>query len=144
MDNPNEAVIAEFRANSGVVVEAAGGAVKDLDLVILHHVGRKSGKTYQTPVSYMDHEGSYLLVASYAGASTEPQWVANVAAMPALTVEFGTGTMSVTATVLREGAERDRLYAAAVAQWPFLRDYEARTDRRFPMVRLDPVTVAAD
>ena len=78
MTNPNDDVIAEFRANSGTVTQAMGGALVGLDLILLHHPGRSSGLPHITPVAYMPYEDGYLLLGSFAGAATEPQWVRNV------------------------------------------------------------------
>ncbi len=113
MTNPNDDVIAEFRANSGTVTQAMGGALAGLDLALLHHPGRSSGTAYITPVAYMAYGDSYLLLGSFAGAATEPQWVRNVESTPEITVEMGTRTTTMTPTVLRDGPQRDRLYEAA-------------------------------
>jgi deazaflavin-dependent oxidoreductase (nitroreductase family) len=139
MTNPNDDVIAEFRANSGTVTQAMGGALAHLDLMLLHHLGRRSGKAYTTPVSYMPYEDGYLLLGSFAGAATEPQWVENVENATALTVEVGTRTRTMTPTVLRDGPQRDRLYETAREHWPFVLDYEQKTSRPFPVVRLAPI-----
>jgi deazaflavin-dependent oxidoreductase (nitroreductase family) len=139
MTNPNDDVIAEFRANSGRVTQAMGGALAHLDLMLLHHLGRRSGKAYTTPVSYMPYEDGYLLLGSFAGAATEPQWVENVENVVALTVEVGTRTRTMTPTVLRDGPQRDRLYETAREHWPFVLDYEKKTSRPFPVVRLAPI-----
>jgi deazaflavin-dependent oxidoreductase (nitroreductase family) len=139
MNELNTAVIAEFRANAGVVTEAMDGRLKDLDVVLLHHVGRRSGKRYVTPVSYMPYEGSLLVMGSYGGAPVEPRWVGNIEAMPELTVELGTQSYRVVPSVLREGPERARLYAVELERWPFVRDLESLTSRVFPVVRLTPV-----
>jgi hypothetical protein len=56
MTNPNDDVIAEFRANSGSVTQAMGGAPAGLDLVLLHHRGRMSGQPCTTPVAAMAYE----------------------------------------------------------------------------------------
>jgi hypothetical protein len=48
------------------------------------------------------------------------------------------GTLTAKPTVVREGAERERLYAALVEYWPDFRVYETRTARQFPVIRLDP------
>jgi deazaflavin-dependent oxidoreductase (nitroreductase family) len=136
----NTTVIAEFRANGGKVTEAGGGVLSELDLAIVHHIGRRSGKQYLTPVSYMTFEGDFLLIGSYAGSPVEPQWVANVEAMAELELEFGDRTVRVIPAVLREGTEWERLYAAAVAHWPFVaEDYARKTTRAFPVIRLTPV-----
>ena len=144
MTNPNDDVIAEFRANSGTVTQAMGGALAGLDLVLLHHPGRSSGTTYITPLAYMTYEDGYLLLGSFAGAATEPQWVRNVENAPEITVEVGPRTRTMTPTVLRHGAQRDRLYQAARDHWPFVLDYEQRTSRPFPVVRLTPDGEPAD
>lgn len=138
MTNPNDDVIAEFRAGSGSVTQAMGGALAGLELVLLHHSGRSSGKEYITPLAYMNHEGDYLLLGSFAGAATEPQWVANVENATEVTVETGTLTKTMTCSVLRDGTERDRLYEAAREHWPFVAYYEQQTDRHFPVIRLTP------
>jgi deazaflavin-dependent oxidoreductase (nitroreductase family) len=140
MTNPNDDVIAEFRANSGSVAEAMGGALAGLELVLLHHRGRSSGKKYTTPLSYMDYEDGYLVLGSFAGAPTEPQWVENVEKATEVTVEVGGRTRTMTPTVLRDGPQRERLYAVARAHWPFVAHYEQQTTRSFPVVRLVPTT----
>jgi deazaflavin-dependent oxidoreductase (nitroreductase family) len=136
MTNANDDVITEFRANSGTVTQAMGGALSGLDIALLHHVGRSSGHEYTTPLAYMSHDGDYLLLGSFAGAASEPQWVDNLANVNAVTVEIGTRTLAVTPTVLRDGPERDRLYQAARDHWPFVLTYEQQTSRPFPVIRL--------
>jgi deazaflavin-dependent oxidoreductase (nitroreductase family) len=87
----------------------------------------------------MAYEGDYLLLGSFAGAATEPQWVDNVEHAGNVTVEMGDRTTTMTPTVLRDGPERDRLYDAARAHWPFVLNYEQQTARPFPVVRLTPI-----
>jgi hypothetical protein len=50
MSELNDQVIAEFRANGGVVRDALGGFFKDIHLLLLHHVGRRSGQEHVTPI----------------------------------------------------------------------------------------------
>ena len=137
--NPNAEVIAEFRANSGSVNHAMGGALAGLELILLHHVGRHSGREYITPVSYMADGSGYLALGSFAGAAAEPQWVVNVEHATELRVEFGDRTETVIPTVLRDGPERDRLYGIARDHWPFVLYYEQQTTRPFPVVLLTPI-----
>lgn len=139
LTSPNDAVIAEFRANSGRVTQAMGGALSGLDLVLLHHRGRQSGKPYITPVACMSYENGYLLLGSFAGAATEPQWVKNLQNAAIVTVETPNRAQAMTSTVLRQGPERDELYKAAREHWPFVLDYEKKTSRPFPVIRLTPV-----
>jgi deazaflavin-dependent oxidoreductase (nitroreductase family) len=107
MTNPNDDVIAEFRANSGSVTQAMGGALAGLDLVRLHHRGRKSGQPYTTPVAAMAYKDGYLLLGSFAGAAAEPQWVKNLENATGVTVETPARTTTMIPAVLRDGPERD-------------------------------------
>jgi deazaflavin-dependent oxidoreductase (nitroreductase family) len=139
MTNPNDGVIAEFRANAGTVTQAMGGALAQLELILLHHLQRHSGTPYVTPLAYMPYDGDYLLLGSFAGAAKEPHWVENVENATEVTVEVGTCTRTMAPTVLRSGPQRDRLYQAARQHWPFVADYEQRTTRTFPVIRLTPI-----
>jgi hypothetical protein len=56
-----------------------------------------------------------------------------------VTVELGGETFQARASIA-EGEDRDRLYAAHAAEHPAFRDYEARTTRVIPVVRLDRTT----
>jgi deazaflavin-dependent oxidoreductase (nitroreductase family) len=135
----NDGVIAEFRANRGVVTQAMGGHFKDTTVALVHHAGRRTGKEYVQPLLCMSDGGNYVLVGTNGGDGKEPLWVRNLEAMPQTTIELGERTIKVTPAVLREGAERDRLYAEFAKFWPDLRKYEQRTGRAFPVVVLTPV-----
>jgi len=138
VSNLNNGVVEEFHANHGVVTEAAGGHFKDSTVALVHHVGRSTGKEYVQPLLCMSDGGNYVLVGSNGGHSKEPLWVGNLEGMPQTTIELGERTIKVKPTVLREGAERDRLYAEFTKFWPDLREYEKRTDRPFPVAVLVP------
>lgn len=133
----NTNVIDEFRANHGVV----GGYFEGKNLLILHVIGRRTGKETLYPLIRIDDGDSYAVVGSLGGAPKDPAWVANVEAMSEAVIEVGDDTIKVKPTVLRDGPERDRLYAKAIEHWPaFREDYEKKTDRTFPIVKLDPIS----
>jgi deazaflavin-dependent oxidoreductase (nitroreductase family) len=136
----NNGVISEFRANRGVVTEAMGGHFKDTTVVLVQHIGRRTGKQYVQPLVGMSDGGNYVVVGSNGGHGQEPLWVGNVEAMPQTTIELGERIIKVKPTVLRDGAERDRLYAEFAKFWPDLRKYEKHTDRPFPVVVLKPIS----
>jgi deazaflavin-dependent oxidoreductase (nitroreductase family) len=140
MSELNDQVIAEFRANGGVVRDALGGFFKDIHLLLLHHVGRRSGQEHVTPLLYVDDGRRLVLVGSNGAVpDKEPLWFANVEAMAEVTIEVGERTLKAKPTVLREGPERDRLYALAVDYWPDLLQYETKAAfRQFPVIRLGP------
>jgi deazaflavin-dependent oxidoreductase (nitroreductase family) len=135
----NQKVIDEFRANGGVV----GGHFESGTLLLLHHVGRRSGKEYVLPLLYLRDGDSYLLAGSNGGAEQEPAWVANLEAMPEATIEVGRETLRVRPRSFRERTkERAEIYAKLVDYWPDFLKYEKNTDRLFPLFRLEPVHAA--
>jgi deazaflavin-dependent oxidoreductase (nitroreductase family) len=139
LNDLNNGVITEFRANRGVVTEAMGGHFKDSTVALVHHAGRRTGKEYVQPLLCMPDGSNHVLVGSNGGHGKEPLWVGNLEAMPQTTIELGERTITVKPTVLRDGPERDRLYAELTKFRPDLLKYEKSTDRAFPVVVLEPV-----
>jgi deazaflavin-dependent oxidoreductase (nitroreductase family) len=130
----NQQVIAEFRANEGRV----GGGFAGAPMVLLHHVGRKSGKEYVTPLVYLPGEDdSIYIFASKGGAPLNPAWYDNLIAAGKATVEVGTSTYVATITEL-SGDERDRVYAQQVQRMPGFGEYEQKTEgiRKIPVLLL--------
>jgi len=128
----NKQTIKEFRANQGLV----GGMFKDASLLLLHHVGAKSGTERVTPLGYRTEGDAWVVIASKAGAPTNPDWYYNLLANPAVTIEVGIETVAVTARVV-EGTERSRIWQAAIAELPIFAEYEAKSGRQIPVIVLD-------
>lgn len=136
MNDFNEKIIEEFRANGGQV----GGPFEGAPMVLLHTVGARSGAERVTPlVSQPLDDGTLAVFASAAGADHHPAWFHNLVAAPDITIEVGTETRAVRARVA-EGEERTRIWEAQKAAMPGFADYEAATDREIPVVVLEPST----
>lgn len=130
-----EGVIAEFRANEGKV----GGYFQGAPMILLHHIGARSGTVRVTPLVYFPQDdGSMLVVASKGGAPTNPDWYHNVLANPRFEVEVGTRTFSVDAEELSP-ADRAEQWRRIVAERPGFGNYETKTSRVIPVLRLRPV-----
>lgn len=143
MTELDDQVVAEFRANAGVVLDAMGGHFSSIHLLLLHNTGWRTGKQYVTPLLYVEDGDRYVLIGSNGGAEKEPAWVANVAAEAEVLIEVGERMLTATPTILRNGAEWDRLHAAAVAYWPDILEYQTHTTRAFPLIVLNPVPDSA-
>jgi deazaflavin-dependent oxidoreductase (nitroreductase family) len=104
-------------------------------LVLVHHVGAKSGTKRVAPLVPLLQDGRIFIFASKGGADTNPDWYRNLVAHPKTTVELGTETFPVTARVLA-GAERNEVYAKQVAAEPQFGDYQRSTSRIIPVVEL--------
>ncbi|WP_066366596.1 nitroreductase/quinone reductase family protein [Herbidospora mongoliensis] len=128
----NQSIIEEFRANGGKV----GGPFEGGDLLLLTTTGAKSGKETTTPLGYVRHGASLLIVGSNLGAPRHPGWYHNLLAHPVVRVEIGAETFEALA-VPAEGARREELFAQVVAVSPGYGDYQAQTTRPLPVVVLE-------
>jgi deazaflavin-dependent oxidoreductase (nitroreductase family) len=134
MNDFNTQIIEEFRANDGVV----GGMFEGAPMILITHTGAKSGVRRTQPLVHFDIDGERYIVASYAGAPKNPAWFHNLLAHPEVTVEVGTDTYEATAAPV-DPEERDRLYRIIAERMPNFAEYEAKTDRVIPIVRLTPI-----
>ena len=131
----NELVIAEFRANQGVM----GGERPGRPVLLLTTVGRKTGWVRTTPVLYLLDGSRYHVFASHGGSPEDPDWYLNLMAAQRATVEVPGATFTAVPMKIT-GAERDRIYAILSEQNPQFREYQEKTSREIPVVALDPVS----
>jgi deazaflavin-dependent oxidoreductase (nitroreductase family) len=132
----NKGIIEEFRANEGRV----GGSFDGATVLLLHTIGRRTGKDHVTPLVYLPDGDRWAVVGSKGGAPADPDWVRNLEANGEATIEVGTETIPVRATrILRGGSEWDDLYARQVARRPGFADYLEKTAgiRTIPVIVLE-------
>jgi deazaflavin-dependent oxidoreductase (nitroreductase family) len=106
-------------------------------MLLLEHVGAKSGKKRTTPLVYMPDGENFVVVAAKGGYPRHPAWVHNLRAVPDAEVQVGSERISVRAE--EAGAEeRRRLWPKAIAYNPLWGQYQRRTRREIPLVVLRP------
>jgi len=130
----NTQVIAEFRANEGRV----SGPFEGAPMVLVHHVGRRTGNVHVSPMMYLPgDDGAIYVFASKAGAPTDPDWYHNLVAAGSAEIEVGTETYTVEVTE-ETGADRDRIYAEQAALYPGFAEYAEKTAgiRVIPVLKL--------
>jgi deazaflavin-dependent oxidoreductase (nitroreductase family) len=133
-DSFNAGVIAEFRANGGVV-ERFGG----LPLVIVHTVGARSGKLREVPLIPVYEGGRMLLFGTAQGATTDPAWCFDLRADPSVDIELGTERFPAEVTEL-PASEAASIIERRAGSTPQLADYVARAaPRPIPVFTIDPV-----
>lgn len=130
----NAAVIAEFRANGG---EVAAPYPDPPPMLLLHTVGRRSGRDHVVPMRCLVDGNALYVFASAHGSDRHPDWYHNLVANPEIDVERGTATIPMRATALH-GAERDRIFAIQKARFETFASYERQLDRTIPVFRLLP------
>jgi deazaflavin-dependent oxidoreductase (nitroreductase family) len=125
----NARIIEEFRANEGRV----GGQFADFTLILIHHVGARSGVERVTPLGCsVQGEGRYAIIASNGGSPAHPAWYHNLKANPRITVELGTQTFTALAEEV-EGTAYAELWQKLVAELPHIAEFPTRTTRRIPL-----------
>jgi deazaflavin-dependent oxidoreductase (nitroreductase family) len=120
-----------FRLTGGRI----GGKIGTLPVVLLTTTGRKTGKARTVPVGSFDDQGDVVVVASFAGSPQHPAWFNNLAANPNVTAQLGATPFSARAEIVT-GADRERLWKKIVATAPNFGDYQKKTTREIPVVRL--------
>ncbi len=124
-----------FRLSRGRLLGRAGG----MPVVILTTVGHRSGRKRRTMLTAPLVEGDrVVLVASYGGHSHNPRWYQNLLVHPevGLTVA-GKGERPMRARVAGRD-ERAELWPRVVTAYPGYARYQERTDRRIPLVIVEP------
>ncbi|WP_255621099.1 nitroreductase/quinone reductase family protein [Pseudonocardia sp. DSM 110487] len=118
-------------------IRRRGGTFMGMNALVLTTIGRKSGVERATPVGWFPGEdGSWLIVASAAGAPKNPAWYHNIAAHPdKVRIELAGRTVAVIAEQLH-GPERERAWRQITAAAPRFAQYEQKTDRELPIIRL--------
>jgi deazaflavin-dependent oxidoreductase (nitroreductase family) len=125
-----------------LVYQATGGRVGHRlpgipPMLLLDHVGAKSGKVRTTPLIYIEDGPNLVVVASKGGYPRNPAWFHNLRAHPETTVRVGPERRGVRAKVAT-AKQRQRLWPKVVAVYGSYADYQERTDRKIPLVILEP------
>ena len=114
------------------------GWKKPVPTLLLRHVGRTSGKRYETPLLYLEDGRDLVVVASQGGLPKNPQWYANLLAQPETSVSLkGQRSRPVHARITA-AEERAELWPRLVDLYADFAKYQKWTDREIPVVVLEP------
>jgi F420H(2)-dependent quinone reductase len=123
-----------YRATGGRIGHRLPGVPQ---MLLLDHVGARSGKKRTTPLVYANDGPNLVLIASKGGYPKNPAWFHNLRANPDTTVQVGSERRQVHARQASP-AERPRLWRKAVEVYGGYEGYQRRTDRKIPVVVLEP------
>ncbi len=126
--------VALYRATGGFVGERFPGAPP---MLLLDHVGARTGKRRTTPLAYLRDGNDVVLVASKGGHPHNPAWFHNLLAHPEVSIQVGRHRQTVRARVASK-EERARLWPKVVEVYGGYADYQERTSREIPLVILEP------
>ena len=116
-----------------------GHRLMGLPSLLLHTVGAKTGKARTSTLTYARDGDDYLVVASNGGAPRSPSWYHNLKANPDVEINVGPKRFAVTAQpVLPGDPDRERLWSIVTKYNKAYPNYQKRTSRPIPVVRLTP------
>lgn len=115
------------------------GKMRGGNALVLTTIGAKSGVERHTPVGcFPGNDGSWLIVASAAGAAGNPAWYYNLAAHPDRVLIETAGRKTAATAEQLHGAERDAAWRQITDAAPTFAKYQQATDRELPIIRLVP------
>ena len=115
---------------------AIGARLVGMPVLLLTTKGRKSGAARERALTYVPDGSSFVVIGSYLGEPRHPDWYLNLKARPEADVLVGRERVRVRARVA-QGAERERLWKAAVRMNADYDEYRSRTTRQIPVVILE-------
>ncbi len=106
-------------------------------ILLLDHVGRKSGTKRTTPLLYLADDDKLVIVGSRGGSEAMPAWWLNLQANPTTTVQVKRDRRTMSA---REATpeEREHYWPPLTEMYPDYAVYQSRTDRKIPVIVLSP------
>lgn len=113
------------------------GRTGTLPALLLNTRGRKTGQSRDVILNFLRDGGSFVVIASYGGEDRHPAWWQNLMANPEGSVLFDGKRIDVRAREA-DGAEREALWGRVIAADPTYVEYQQRTQRRLPVVVLEP------
>ena len=121
---------------------AEGNTLRDtgLPVIIVTHIGNKTGAIRKTPLMRVKDGTNYVLVGSTGGAPKNPVWVYNLRANPLVELRDLAVVRKMRVREVTDTAERERLWKAAVAAYPPYSEYQTRTTRMIPIFVAEPVS----
>jgi deazaflavin-dependent oxidoreductase (nitroreductase family) len=104
-------------------------------ILLLYTTGRRSGGIRRNPLLYLEHEGERFVVGSKGGAAANPLWFLNLLDEPRVHVRVDADVYPAVAEVL-SADERAHIWPILTQRYEMFGDYQARTEREIPLVRL--------
>ena len=137
----NNLIIKNFMALNTFVIRVSrgrlGSRLGTQTILLLHNVGRKSGRPFVTPIAYFQMEDYFFLIGSNWGKPSNAAWYYNLLAQPRTIIEVKGRIIPVMARPA-EGPEYDRLWTYAIQHHPPYLHHKEMTQRHIPIIILQP------
>lgn len=123
-----------YRLTNGRI---GGTYLHGVPVLLMTVVGRKTGRLLTVPLTYLKDGERLVVAASRAGMDQHPAWYHNLVANPDVEVQTGAEVRPMRAYTA-DDAERADYWPKLVAVNPDYGSYQARTERKIPVVVLSP------
>lgn len=127
-----QAHVLVYRLSGGRVA----GSYRGSPVLLVDHVGRKSGKRHTSPLIYARAGDDLVIVASKGGSKKHPMWWLNLKEHPETTVQVGSERRKVRARRATP-EEKERLWPVVVDVYAPYEEYQRKTDRDIPVILLE-------
>ena len=119
---------------------AEGNTLRDtgLPVIIVTHLGNKTGAIRKTPLMRVKDGENYVLVGSTGGRPKNPVWVYNLRANPQVELRDLSVVQTMRVREVTDTVERERLWKVAEEVYPRFAEYRAKTKA----TRVIPIFVA--
>ena len=137
----SKAQVLAFRLTNGRIGSTwriGAGFRKPVPILLLEHVGRKSGSVFTAPLLYLENGPDLVIVASQGGLPKNPQWYANLVAHPETQVHLPREKGRPVRARVTAAEERAELWPRLVELYADFDTYASWADREIPVVVLEP------
>jgi F420H(2)-dependent quinone reductase len=122
-----------YRLSRGALGSRMGGQ----SVLLLHTVGRKSGKAFTIPLNYYRDGENFVIVASNWGKQVHPGWFYNLMQQGKTEIQVKDREIRVKASQA-SGDDYDRLWKFVTSQNDYYTRYQKQADRKIPIIILAP------
>ncbi|MFC8130850.1 nitroreductase family deazaflavin-dependent oxidoreductase [Streptomyces sp. NPDC057302] len=116
-----------------------GTGVQGVPCLLLDYRGRRTGQLRRTVLIYGRDGEDYLVVASNGGDDEHPLWYRNIVAEPDVRLRVGTEERFAARAETLSAEDKARVWPSLVELFALYADYQAKTERDIPVVRLSRV-----
>ena len=138
-----DALITWFTAFNAFLIRISrgqlGSRLGGQRILLLHTIGRSSGKPRVIPIAYFRYQGDFLLVGSNWGRHRHADWYLNLLKQPRAIIQVDGADIAVNAHDA-SGAEHAPLWKFVTERHPAYLNYQKMTARMIPIIVLRPRT----
>jgi len=103
--------------------------------LLLTTTGRRSGLARMLPLIYGKDGDDHIIVASKGGHADHPSWYMNIEAKSEVFVQVAADKFIAQAELVSP-EDRERIWQVMAEIWPPYNEYQGKTQRQIPLVRL--------